>query len=81
MKIRRYTHYHFTGQDPIVRKLHVLRGNSLRNSELSRDSGVAAGTLSNWWSGKTKRPKFSTIVAVARSLGADVVLIQKGKKK
>lgn len=81
MKIRKYTHYHFTGQDPIVGELHRMKGNSLKNSEISKDSGVASGTLANWWSGRTKRPKFSTVLAVARSLGGDLEIIYNGKRK
>lgn len=81
MKIRRYTHYHFTGQDPIVAELHRMKGNELRNSDIQKDSGVASGTLANWWSGRTKRPKFATVMAVARSLGGDLTITYNGKRR
>lgn len=80
MKIRKYHHYHFTGQDPIVAKIRHLVGND-RNTDISKDSGVASSTLSNWWSGRTKRPKFSTCAAIIRSYGADLVIVEKKKRK
>lgn len=78
MKIRKYHHYNFSGQDPIIGKIRRLTGND-RNSEISKDSGVAAGTLGNWWSGRTKRPKFATCMAIIRSYGADLVIVEKRK--
>ncbi len=63
-------------QDPVVDTLRTLREDmgSPNNNKISEGSGVAAGTLANWWKGKTRRPQFATINAVAGMFGYEMVL-------
>lgn len=79
-----YKSYNFIDKDPIIDEIRTVYQDSGANYRwISEHSGVATGTLNNWFSGETKRPQAATINAVLRSLGyklgvvafADVVRI------
>lgn len=76
--LKPYKTYHFTGQDPIVRKVQdevTTSGNAL--AAVSRDSGVASSTMGNWFKRKTKRPQFATVNAVLMALDKELVIAAK----
>lgn len=71
-------YYRFRDQDPIVREtLKLLNGTSFAQvaNDLKAGGGetVAAGTLSNWRTKKTKRPQFCKIAAVGAAAGKELV--------
>lgn len=75
-----YRSYRFTGQDPIVAKIkHIVDESGETNVKLNKMSGVSTGTLGNWFGGKTRRPQFATLNAVARSLGYDLTLLKRNR--
>jgi len=45
-------------------------------AKIADRSGVCLTTLNNWFDGKTKRPQYATVRAVARAIGYDVGLIK-----
>lgn len=68
--LKLYKSYSFKDKDPvidIVRTMVEDEGKSYR--EIAMGSGVSHTTLNNWFNGKTKRPQYATIMAVARSMG------------
>jgi transcriptional regulator with XRE-family HTH domain len=70
-----YPSYLFKDHDPVLDAIDTLiadRGETF--AKIERASGVTATTLSNWRKRKTKRPQFATVKAVARALGADVII-------
>ena len=74
--MKAYRTYKFAGQDPIVAKtLRAAAGMS--KAEIERKTGVTAGTLRNWASGKTLRPMFSTLNAVLQGAGKKFEIVDK----
>jgi transcriptional regulator with XRE-family HTH domain len=74
--LKLYKSYNFTDKDPIIDKMSVIcKGTAYRDIEAR--SGVSTSTLYNWFHGKTQRPQFATVAAVARCLGYDVRLIER----
>lgn len=71
-----YQTYRFSGQDPIVAKTLRAAG-AMSKAEIERKTGVTAGTLRNWATGKTKRPLFSTLNAVLRGAGKKFEIVDK----
>lgn len=74
-KISVYRTYRFIDKDPIIDKARtVLQDENLINhlGTVAELSGVARGTLVNWFMGGTKRPQFATLAAVATSIGYDL---------
>lgn len=66
-----YKTYEFRGQDPVVREVLALVTHSgMTKAELARQTNVASSTVAGWRKGKTKRPQFATLQAVARSCGS-----------
>lgn len=59
----------------MIRELREKRGWS--QSELSRRSGVKQGVLSYIESGRTKRPRIDTILAIAAALEVPVEKLMK----
>jgi hypothetical protein len=62
-------------QDPIVDKIRTIfneHGDTI--GHVAQAAGVSPATLSNWFSGKTRKPQFCTTAAVIRSMGYDFVL-------
>jgi hypothetical protein len=65
-----YKSYNFVDKDPIIDEIRTVYQDSGANYRwISQHSGVATQTLTNWFSGVTKRPQAATINAVLRSLG------------
>jgi transcriptional regulator with XRE-family HTH domain len=82
--------YHFRGQDPIVDKIKTVvsddaagRGIApkLAWAKAAEKSGVSKSTTSNWRSGKTYRPQFATLNAIARACGHELDIVPIGRKK
>ena len=46
---------------------------------LANEAGVCKATLYNWCDGRTKHPRFTTLVKVAKVLGFELVLVKTGK--
>lgn len=65
-----YKSYMFREKDPIIDALRTAVSDSqMTYTEIHADSGVSKSTIHNWFGGKTRRPQFATVSAVARSLG------------
>lgn len=65
-----YKSYSFIDKDPIIDEIRTVYQDSGANYQwIQEHSGVCAATLTNWFSGVTKRPQAATINAVLRSLG------------
>jgi hypothetical protein len=70
MKGFTYKSYNFIDRDPIIDEIRTVYQDSGVNYQwVHENSGVATATLTNWFSGQTKRPQAATINAVLRSLG------------
>lgn len=67
-----------TAKDPIIDKLRTLiEDKGASYAHIHENSGVSTSTLYNWFNGKTRRPQFSTIAAVAGALGKNFVMVDK----
>jgi transcriptional regulator with XRE-family HTH domain len=76
-----YKSYNFVDKDPIIDEIRTVYQDSGVNYKWIEDnSGVGAKTLSNWFSGKTKKPQAATINAVLRSLGYKLGIVEYGKQ-
>jgi len=76
--LKPYRSYVFRTKDPVIDILRTaVKDSGLSYVKLSEASGVSAGTLSNWFSGPTKRPQFASVNAIARSLGKEFVLVDR----
>lgn len=65
-----YRSYRFIDKDPIIDAVRtVVQDEHLNNNRVHDISGVAAGTLTNWFEGGTRRPQNSTVTAVTAALG------------
>ena len=71
MKITIYRNYKFTDQDPIVDALRTMVKSELKmkNSRIAAITGIAIGTLDNWFNGVTRKPQNATVSQVAAALG------------
>jgi len=68
--IRVYKSYNFVNKDPIIDVIRtVVEDEEKSYNQVSAGSGVSTQTLRNWFLGKTRRPQFCTIAAVARCCG------------
>jgi len=45
---------------------------------LANEANVCKATLYNWCEGKTKHPRFTTLVRVAKAVGYKLVLVKRG---
>jgi DNA-binding phage protein len=73
-----YRSYRFLDKDPIIDKIRTaVQDSGKTNLQIHEKSGVAIATLHNWFKGKTRRPQFATVAAVLRSIGKDVVVVDK----
>lgn len=76
-ELRHYRSYMFKDKDPaidIVRKIVPSNGTYMHIAE---KSGVSQSTMRNWFRGKTKRPQFATLQAVARAMGHSFEITRK----
>jgi hypothetical protein len=65
-----YKSYNFVDKDPIIDEIRAIYENSGASYKwIEQESGVTSTTLSNWFSGPTKRPQAATVNAVLRALG------------
>ena len=70
-----YKSYSFRNKDPNNDKLRtIIKDEGFTYARIERKSGVTANTLHNWFNGKTRRPQFATVNAVARCMGYDLGL-------
>jgi transcriptional regulator with XRE-family HTH domain len=64
--------YSFVDKDPVIDVIRTLvqdSGNSY--NKIHDASGVSTTTISNWFHGKTRRPTYACIMAVARAIGGE----------
>ncbi len=75
-----YKSYMFREKDPIIDALRTAVSDStLTNRGVQEQSGVSATTIHNWFHGKTRRPQFATVAAVARACGKTTIKVTAGK--
>ncbi len=75
-----YKSYMFRSKDPVIDALRTAVSDAkVKYSQLNRDSGVSSTTIHNWFHGRTKRPQFATVAAVAGALGKHTIKIRNGK--
>lgn len=73
--VKPYKLYRFSGQDPMTSKvLAEVDDAGMKFGAVSRETGVAASTLSNWRKKKTKRPQFATLNATLMAFGKELVI-------
>ena len=76
--LKPYRSYVFRTKDPVIDTIRTaVQDSGLSYTDISADSGVSAGTLTNWFTGSTRRPQFATVNAIARSLGKEFVLVDR----
>ena len=64
--------YMFKNKDPVLDIIRTAVQDSGSSYQEIRDkSGVSTATLGHWFKGKTRRPQFATVNAVARALGQE----------
>ena len=65
-----YKSYNFTEKDPIIDEIRtVVQQHGSTYKDIHEHSGVSTATLTNWFTGPTKRPQAASINAVLRSMG------------
>lgn len=65
-----YKSYNFTEKDPVIDEIRtIVQQHGATYKEIHEHSGVAAATLTAWFTGPTKKPQAATINAVLRSMG------------
>lgn len=75
-----YKSYLFREKDYVIDALRTAHSDSRKTyQEVADDSGVKVGTLRSWFGGKTRRPQFATVAAVALACGKTTVRLAKGK--
>ena len=75
--IRPYRTYMFKNKDPAIYAIKTILADSGDSYQDVHDaSGVSVTTLSNWFSGGTRRPQFATLNAVARALKHEWKLVR-----
>jgi hypothetical protein len=69
----RYNTYRFQekDKDPVIDVLRTAQQDAnIKPGKIATASGVSPSTIHGWFYGKTRKPQFATVVAVARSIGA-----------
>ena len=86
--LRAYKTYRFMDKDPVIDIVRTMVDDARASYKTIRDnSGVSTTTLRGWFYGKTRRPQFATVQAVAHSLGRSFIAepvtarVRKGKTK
>lgn len=73
--IKVYGSYSFIDKDPVIDQVRtMIEKERATYSFIQSKSGVTTTTLNNWFNGKTRRPQFATVNAVARCLGYSFTL-------
>jgi transcriptional regulator with XRE-family HTH domain len=71
--MRLYRGYLFIDKDPVIDVIRTkVQDSKQKVAHVAHDSGVSPTTLGNWFGGKTKRPQFATVAAVAGALGTPI---------
>ena len=71
-----YRTYVFVDKDPIIDKIRtVVEDSNESYNAIHAASGVSTTTLYNWFHGKTRRPQFATVNAVALALNHELRLM------
>jgi hypothetical protein len=66
-----YLTYRFIDKDPVIDVLRTAQQDAnIKPGKIATASGVSPSTIHGWFYGKTRKPQFATVVAVARSIGA-----------
>ena len=66
-----YRTYRFVDKDPVIDVLRTAQQDAkVKPAKIAAASGVSTSTIHGWFHGKTRKPQFATVVAVARSIGA-----------
>jgi transcriptional regulator with XRE-family HTH domain len=76
--LKLYKSYSFRDKDPIIDAMRTAiadTGDSL--AKVSERSGVSAGTMGNWFNGRTRRPQFATVAAFCVSQDKHAVIFGK----
>lgn len=69
-----YKSYSFKAQDPVIESIRaIVEDSGMKRIEVHERSGVSTGTMCSWFSGRTRRPQFATVNAVARACGQELV--------
>lgn len=72
--LKPYASYMFRDKDPVIDIMRTMvKDAGVKHSTIRANSGVSPATLRGWFHGKTRRPQFATVEAVARSLGKSFV--------
>lgn len=72
--LRPYATYMFRDKDPVIDIMRTMVADAgVKHRTIRDNSGVSTTTLRNWFYGKTRRPQFATVQAVAHSLGRSFV--------
>jgi hypothetical protein len=70
-----YRSYNFRAKDPAIDALRtVMQDEGLKigyatYKQIEEDGGPAAGTMYNWFQGKTRRPQNAALEAAGRAMG------------
>ena len=73
-----YRSYAFRNKDPIIDKIRTVVEDSGKGYlAIHESSGVSTTTLYNLFHGKTRRPQFASLNAVARALNHELRLVPK----
>lgn len=69
-----YASYMFRDKDPVIDIMRTMvKDAGIKHAAIRDKSGVSTTTLRGWFYGKTRRPQFATVQAVAHSLGRSFV--------
>lgn len=72
-RIHIYRSYRFMDKDPIIDKCKTLIADEgIKEQHAALISDLSPTTLHNWFHGDTRRPHFSSIAALTRSLGYEI---------
>jgi DNA-binding phage protein len=75
-----YKSYNFVNKDPIIDEIRgMVKG--YKYSQIEEMSGVSHTTLRGWFDGKTRRPQYSTVMAVVHALGFKQVIVKRRGKE
>lgn len=67
--VKVYKHYNYQYDPQMVELVKLIKADGHTINSLAKESGVSAGTISNWAKKKTRRPQNFTLEATGRSIG------------
>lgn len=81
-KLHIYRNYQFLHKDPVIDKMRTLVADEgLKWTQAAQISDLSPATISNWFRGSTRRPQFSSIASLTRSMGYEIDFKRSGNKK